>query len=157
MARKTSPRAVRCYLCGHGFDIPRDAMTTSCPACFKRVVIEDIVVRHAQGNTVLQTCGRVVVQPRASVVARRIRAIEGVEMLGTLEASVESDGSVRIGAGARWKGDCTARAVIVEAGAVIVGRFMIGERPTIAGSPQDEPGGTDHTPAATLTDDGAGP
>lgn len=127
MAKKPSTRSVRCYLCEHAFDIPRDAITTSCPACFKRVVIEDIVVRHAQGNTVLGTCGRLIVQPRASVVARRIRAIEGVEMRGTLEAAVESDGAVKIGATGVWKGDCRARAIVVEAGATILGgHFAIG-------------------------------
>lgn len=128
MAKKSTNRTVRCYLCDHSFEIPRDAMTTSCPACFKRVQIEDIVVKHAQGNTILGTCGRLIVQARASVVAKRIRAIEGVEMLGTLEAAVESDGSVRIGPAGRWKGDCRARAIVIEPGATIVGGFFqIGE------------------------------
>lgn len=132
MAKRSSARSVRCYLCGHVFEIPPGAMTTSCPGCFKRVVIEDIVVKTAQGNTVLGTCGRLIVQARASVVARKITAIQGVEVLGTLESAVESDGTVRLGATAKWKGDCTARAMVVEPGATISGGFFsIGAEPTI--------------------------
>lgn len=124
MARKPATRSVRCYLCDHVFEIPREAITTSCPSCNKRVVIEDIVVRHAQGNTVLGTCGRLIVQPRASVVARRIRAIEGVEVDGTIESAVETEGAVHLGAGARWKGDCRARVLVIEPGASILGGFF---------------------------------
>lgn len=127
MAKKAPARSVRCYLCDHGFEVPGQAVTTSCPACFKRLVVEDIVVRHAQGNTVLGTCGRLVVAPKAQIVARRIRAIEGAQIDGTIESAVETDGTVHLGARARFKGDCRARALVVEPGAVILsGFFSIG-------------------------------
>ncbi len=124
MAKKTPNRAVRCYLCDHGFEIPRDAITTSCPGCFKRVQIEDIVVKTAQGNTVLGTCGRLIVQARASLVAKRVRAIEGVEIHGTVDSALDSEGMVTVGPTGRWKGDCRAKGIVVEPGGVITGGYF---------------------------------
>lgn len=124
MAKKATAREVVCYHCGRAFEIGSRAMTVSCPGCFRPVLVEDIVVRNVQGNTTLQTCGRLVVQRRGRVVAKRIQAIGGVEMLGTLEASVECEGAVRIGAGGKWKGDCTAPVLRVESGASILGGFF---------------------------------
>jgi DNA-directed RNA polymerase subunit RPC12/RpoP len=124
MAKKAKAREVRCYHCGKAFEIAAKAMTVSCPGCFKPVLVEDIVVRNAQGNTTLQTCGRLVVQRRGRVVAKKICASEGVEMLGILEANVQSEGAVRIGATGRWSGNCRAPALKVDAGANIMGGFF---------------------------------
>lgn len=124
MAKKVPNRAVRCYLCDHEFEIPRDAITTSCPGCFKRVQIEDIIVKTAQGNTVLGTCGRLVVQARASLVAKKVRAIEGIEIHGTVDAALDSEGMVTVGATGRWKGDCRAKGIVVEPGGVITGGYF---------------------------------
>jgi hypothetical protein len=125
MAKKATAREVVCYHCNRAFEIGAKAMTVSCPGCFKPVLVEDIVVKNAQGNTTLQTCGRLVVQRRGRVVAKRIQASQGVEMLGTLEASVECEGKVRIGPAARWNGDCRAPALRVERGATILGGFFV--------------------------------
>jgi len=52
------------------------------------------------------------------------QAIEGVDILGTVEANVESEGQVRLGATARWKGDCRASTLKIETGATIYGGFF---------------------------------
>lgn len=124
MAKKALAREVRCYHCERVFEISAKAMTVSCPGCFKPVLVEDIVVRNAQGNTTLQTCGRLVVEKRGRVTAKKIQAGQGVEMLGILQASVESGGEVRIGPTGNWTGDCCAKSLRVEPGGVIVGGFF---------------------------------
>lgn len=108
-------------------------MTVSCPACFRPVLVEDIVVKNATGNTTLQTCGRLVVQRKGRITAKKIQAIEGVEMLGTLDANVETEGEVRIGPAGKWKGDCHAPVLKLEAGAEILGgHFAIGPGAQVA-------------------------
>jgi len=124
MAKKARARDVRCYHCGKAFEISARAMTVSCPGCYRPVLVEDIVVRNAQGNTTLQTCGKLVVQRKGRVTAKRIQAIEGVDIQGTVEANVESEGEVRLGATAKWKGDCRASTLKIETGATIYGGFF---------------------------------
>ena len=67
----------------------------------------------------IQTCGRLVVAKKGSVIASRVRALGGVFVLGHLEANVSSGGPVHIAAGARWRGDCRAPSVTIEPGARI--------------------------------------
>ena len=124
MAKCPRARDIRCYHCGRAFEIGARAMTVSCPACFRPVLVEDIVVKNAQGNTTLQTCGKLVVQRKGRVTAKKIHAIEGVDMMGILDANVESEGEVRIGPTGKWKGDCHAPVLKVEVGAEIMGGFF---------------------------------
>ncbi|MEZ6232622.1 MAG: polymer-forming cytoskeletal protein [Phycisphaerales bacterium] len=133
MARKpkATSREVRCYHCGKEFEIPSGAVTTSCPSCYKRVQIEDILVKHAQGNTILGTCGKLVVYAKASIVAKRIFAIQSVEVRGNLESAVETDGPVHISPNAMLKGDCHAKTILIEPGANVIGFLSIGPHESI--------------------------
>lgn len=124
MARKTAPRTVQCYLCGHRFEVGPRAMTTSCPACFKPLRVDDVVVKTLEQVRKLQTCGRIVVQRRGRVCAQFVQAQEGVEVDGVMEAKVVSRGPVRIGPKATWKGDCRAPTLSVESGGTIVGGYF---------------------------------
>src|SRR5436853_632396 len=108
MARTASPRTVTCYHCGRAFDVGGQALTTSCPGCFKRVVVDDIIVKTIESVRRVQTCGRLVVQKTGRVFAQSVEAQAGVQVEGILEANVVSGGLVRIGPKAVWKGDCRA-------------------------------------------------
>lgn len=126
MAKKTSPRSVRCYHCGHELEVGGKTQSTSCPACNTRVIVQDIEVTVLTPVHEIQTCGRLVVAKKGSVIASRVRALGGVFVLGHLEANVSSGGPVHIAAGARWRGDCRAPSVTIEAGARIEGgRFNV--------------------------------
>jgi cytoskeletal protein CcmA (bactofilin family) len=88
--------------------------------------VEDVVISQLTPVKRVQTCGRVVVRRKGSVIAELVQAHGGVEVLGCLDARVESDGPVIIGPAARWKGDCHAPSLVIEPGARIeAGRFAV--------------------------------
>jgi DNA-directed RNA polymerase subunit RPC12/RpoP len=125
MARTATPRTIRCYLCGHTFEVAARTMTTSCPGCSKALKVEDVVVKTIEAVRKIQTCGRVVVQKSGRVFAQAVEAQEGVDVEGVLEANVVSGGPVRIGPKATWKGDCRAPSLRVELGGTIVGGYFV--------------------------------
>lgn len=139
-------RTVRCYHCKAEIAVPARARTASCPICYKGIVLDDLTVRDAGWNGKLSTCGRVLVQRKGRAIARSVEAGDGVDVEGTLEAKIASQGTVRIGKTGRLKGDCVAQSLVVEAGAVIEGGFFrIGPKaggPTV---PRNEPGGENAT------------
>jgi cytoskeletal protein CcmA (bactofilin family) len=123
-----NPRTVRCYHCGHTFEVSVQAQSTSCPKCSKQLRLEDVVVKTVEAVRKLQTCGRVVVQKKGRVVAQLVEAQMGVLVEGTMEANVISGGPVAIGPKAQWKGDCSAPSVSIQDGSVITkGYFVIPE------------------------------
>jgi cytoskeletal protein CcmA (bactofilin family) len=124
MPRTASPRTVTCYHCQRRFDVGGRALTTSCPGCFKRVTVDDIVVKTIESVRKLQTCGRVVVHKTGRVFAQTVEAEEGVQVDGVLEANVVSGGLVRIGPKATWKGDCRAPSLAVELGGKVIGGYF---------------------------------
>lgn len=117
-------RSVECYHCLKTFDVPRRAVSLSCPHCYKRVTLDDLVVKDVCWSTKLQTCGRLIVHRKGSLVASVIEAREGVEILGHVEGTILSGGPVLIGPRARVKGDVTAPSIWVEPGATIEGGYF---------------------------------
>jgi predicted RNA-binding Zn-ribbon protein involved in translation (DUF1610 family) len=122
----TTQRTIVCYFCKHALEVSTRTITHSCPACNKRLVVEDITIKTLYSVVKLQTCGRLIVEPKGHVIAQHVDAQLGVDMQGQMEASVRSGGPVRIGPKARWKGDCKAPSVKIEPGAKIeAGAFTI--------------------------------
>ena len=119
MATRGALIGVRCYHCHHLFEVGSKASSTACPACSQRLVVEDVVISRLTPVQRVQTCGRVVVRRKGSVIADLVQAQGGLEVLGSLDARVESEGPVIIGPAARWKGDCRAPSLTVEDGARI--------------------------------------
>lgn len=117
-------RTVQCYHCVERFDVPARAMSISCPWCYRRVTLDDLVVKDTCWTSRLQTCGRLVVHRKGSLVASLIEAREGIEVLGHVEGKLVSGGPVLIGPRARVKGDVQAPSVWVEPGAVIEGGYF---------------------------------
>ena len=124
MARPTASKTVQCYHCRHPFEVGGRAMSTSCPGCHKPVIVQDVIVTGLKTTQKLQTCGRVVIKARGRVIAGRVEAQGGVEVLGAINANVTSAGPVVIGPKGRWKGDCHAPALEVKLGARIEGGFF---------------------------------
>lgn len=117
-------RTVQCYHCRERFDVPLKAMSISCPWCYKRVTLDDVVVKDSCWQSKLQTCGRLLVHRRGSLVASVIEAMMGIEILGHAEGTIVSGGPVLIGPKARIKGDVTAPSIWMEPGAVIENGFF---------------------------------
>ncbi len=76
--KAASARTVQCYHCRKAFGVGARAMTITCPKCFKRVQIQDIVVESAHGVTKLQTCGKVIVEKKGRVIADLGEAHDGI-------------------------------------------------------------------------------
>ncbi|MCB9899137.1 MAG: polymer-forming cytoskeletal protein [Planctomycetes bacterium] len=130
MAKRSPPRSVRCYHCGQPLEVSGKAQSTSCPACNGRVIVQDVEVAVLTPVHEIQTCGRLVVTKKGTLIAKRVQALGGVDVLGRMEANVESGGTVHIAAGARWRGDCSAPAVTIDPGARIEGgRFSVPSEP----------------------------
>lgn len=103
-------------------------MTVGCPKCGKQLLVDDIVVKTTQQVRKLQTCGRIIVQPRGRVVADLVEAHEGIECRGLVRTKSYHGGPVHIGAKATWKGDCATPSLEVDSGAKIEdGYFAVGE------------------------------
>lgn len=124
MARQTALRMVRCYHCAKEFEVGAKALTVSCPHCYQRVVIEDMMVRSSHSGGRVQTCGRIVIGERARFTAMSVEATGGLEIEGVLNAQRIVGDSVRLGAGARLRGDCRARRMTIVPGAQIEGGYF---------------------------------
>lgn len=123
---RPDPRTVQCYHCRHRFDVGSRTMTTSCPACSKPLLVDDVIVKTLESVRKIQTCGRIVIQKKGRVIAQFVEAHQGVEVEGVMEANVLSGGLVRIRPGAQWKGDCNAPTISIEEGCRIAGgHFLI--------------------------------
>lgn len=125
MSRRSGPRTVQCYECRRRFQVGGRAESTACPGCGRAVIVGDVVVRQLKPVTTVRTCGRVIVQRRGRVIARRVEAHLGLDVLGVLDADVVSGGPVHIGPRAQWKGDCRAPTVVISPGARVSGRFSV--------------------------------
>ncbi len=123
----TQLRAVICYHCSAAIEVPEQARTTSCPKCYKGLILDDLTVRDASptGGKLL-TCGSVVIMQKARSITRQVTAGGDVQVQGHLEASVESAGTVRLCKRSHLRGPVKAKGLVVEAGAVIDGLFCIG-------------------------------
>ena len=125
-ARTAPSRTVCCLHCGAGFTVAAQAMVLTCPSCYKRVTVQDIVINTAQNMARVETCGRVVVRRGGKITAGVVLATVGVEVLGELYAGAVCAPVVHIGPRAVWRGDLSAARVIIEPGArVLSGRFRI--------------------------------
>lgn len=122
MAKTAARRQIRCYLCGHRFEVSARTMSVPCPKCNKALKVEDVVVKSYLPVNDLQTCGKIMVSKSGRVVAKLIRSGEGIECEGTLEGAIETDGDILLGPKATWKGTTLcSRSLEVAEGAKLLG------------------------------------
>jgi len=117
-------RGVTCYHCRHELTVARSAHTATCPKCFKRLSLNDVIIEDERIGSRIESCGIVFIKRQGRVNAPSVLAFEGVEVLGTLSANVTTPAHVIIGKKAEWRGDCTSRLLVVEEGAQIKGGFF---------------------------------
>lgn len=125
-ATSTPRRSIRCYLCGHVFDVSSMTMSVPCPHCNKALKVEDVHVKTYVPVNDLQTCGKITVAKNGRVVARMIRAGEGIDCEGTLEGAIEADDHMMLTAKSTWKGKTlVTRSLVVEDGAKLHGHIKV--------------------------------
>ncbi len=124
MAKANKPsarRPIRCYLCGHRFEVSARTMSTSCSACNKAIIIEDVVVTSYVPVNDLQTCGKIRIMKRGRVAAKRIQSGDGIVCQGFMEGDIVTDGDVELGPKATCKGKLLqSRALAVADGAKLM-------------------------------------
>ena len=74
-------------MCGHLFEVGASAQSTSCPSCYKPVIVSDIIVNAFKAVTKVQTCGRIVIQKKGRVIAELVVANSGIEADGATIAN----------------------------------------------------------------------
>ncbi len=129
MARSLPPREVQCYICNHRFEVGGRAQSTSCPKCHKAVIVHDIEIKNQVGpKSELKTCGQIVIKKRGRLICQTIVAHNGLVCEGIIDAKVvQSRMPVILGPKSTFKGDLTAPALEMAAGAKVKpSRFDIG-------------------------------
>ena len=97
-------------------------MTVACAKCGKRVIVHDVKIKDAQGVTRLQTCGKITIEKRGSVIAQLVEAHGGIEVLGTLDSKkILVRGPMRLGPKSTLRGDLRAEAIEINPGAKVRG------------------------------------
>src|SRR5258705_13745960 len=79
-------RAVICCHCSGVVVAAAMARTLTCPLCYQRITLDDIVVTSTFAARTLVTCGRIVVAKRATGTVREARASGGNEVEGAMQA-----------------------------------------------------------------------
>jgi cytoskeletal protein CcmA (bactofilin family) len=119
MHAAANERRVICYHCGRSLLVNGSARTVTCPCCYRGLELDDLLVHSGGWGGTLHTCGRIRIEPNARMITRTVRASEGIEVLGSLEARVTSGGPVTILRGGRLKGEVEATSITVEPGATL--------------------------------------
>jgi hypothetical protein len=117
-------RAVACYHCGRESLVPASAQSAACKSCGKHLNLNDVVVTTGGFGLSLATCGTLIVDRNARLVTRNVIASEALEVRGTLNAKVACAGRLVLGHHATVKGDCKAKTLTVEPGAIIEGGYF---------------------------------
>jgi hypothetical protein len=128
---------ITCLYCGKPQEVARRAMSITCKFCHKPLKLEDIAIKQYEARRQIATCGIVTVEKKGSAVTDSIKC-GGLIVRGKVKGAVESHGPVLIGPEAEVKGDVTAPALAVGAGAVLEGQYEIGAKSNEA-PPGNEP------------------
>ena len=132
-------QTILCLYCGKPQEVARRAMSVTCKFCHKPLKLEDVAIKQYEARRQIATCGVVTIEKKGSAVTDFIKC-GGLIVRGKVKGKVESHGPVLIGPDAEVKGDVTAPAIAVGAGAVLEGQYAIGPKPG------DHPAPTDSTP-----------
>jgi phage FluMu protein Com len=119
-------KTVQCLHCERWIEVSTSAITLTCPRCYQRLRVDDIVIQGEVSVGSLRTCGCLLIARRSVLRAQTVEARGGVQVLGRLAAKSVSGRSVRIGPKASFEGDCRAEAITIDpTAAVLAGRFEI--------------------------------
>ena len=138
MGKAPTPRRdIRCYLCGHRFEVSARTMSVPCPKCNKALKVEDVTIKSYLPVNDLQTCGRIFVTKTGRIVAKLIRCGDGIECEGTIEGAIESDGKLVLGSKSSWKGQTLfTKSLELADGAKLVGYVKVPYAPPKENDPK---------------------
>ena len=124
--KKLAPKHVLCTECNTSLVVSPRAMSMTCPACFRRVILEDITVRSYLGALRVATAGTLHVLRTGTVIAGDVRAAD-LRVDGTVRGRVEVLGHAALGPHAVVQGRLQARSLHRDPGARVEGELVIEE------------------------------
>jgi hypothetical protein len=128
---------ITCLHCEKPQEVSRRAMSITCKFCHKALKLEDLPFTRYEARRVIETCGTIVIEKKANVIADKILCGHGMVIRGKVKGMIVSRGPVLIGPEADVKGDVTAPSLAVGAGALLNGRYEIGARKAAPPREQD--------------------
>jgi hypothetical protein len=120
-------QTIVCLHCSRAQEVGRRAMTVTCRFCHKPLRLEDIRFTAYEARRTIETCGIITVEQKGTVFADRLHC-GGMVVRGKIKGNIISRGTVLVGPEAEIKGDITAPAIAIGAGAVLEGKYQIGSR-----------------------------
>lgn len=127
-------RTVRCVHCAGPFVVPGAAQVLTCPLCYKRVRVDDVVVTGSQIHGRVETCGSVVIRRGGRFHVEVLKAGMGLLVEGEVRTGHAVAPMVVMGPEAVWRGDLqTAKLDLHPQSRIVAGRFRI--RPDRMASP----------------------
>jgi hypothetical protein len=124
-------QTIVCLFCAKPQEVARRAMSVTCKFCHKPLKLEDIAIKQYQARRQIATCGVVTIEKKGSAITDSIKC-GGLIVRGKVKGTIESLGPVLVGPDAEVKGDVTAPAIAIGAGAVLDGRYEIGSKAGIS-------------------------
>jgi hypothetical protein len=126
-------QTVTCLYCHQLQEVSRRAMTITCRHCHKSLRVEDVTIKQYEARRAIDTCGIVTVEKKGNVVTDKVQC-GGMVVRGKVKGTVVSRGPVLVGPEAEIRGDVSAPALAVGAGAVLEGNYRIGPGPAVSGA-----------------------
>ncbi|MHC4696626.1 MAG: polymer-forming cytoskeletal protein [Planctomycetota bacterium] len=120
---RSTAKQVVCTHCGLISEASKRAMSVFCPHCHQRVILEDFRIRGYYGVNDFATCGDIVVERGAYVVAPiKVRSLA---VKGKVEGNITARGSVTVKKTGSLVGDIQAPSLLVERGGALQGFVRI--------------------------------
>ncbi|HYD01734.1 MAG TPA: polymer-forming cytoskeletal protein [Phycisphaerales bacterium] len=122
----TADRTVRCVHCAGPFVVPGAAQVLTCPLCYKRVRVDDVIVTGSQIQGRVETCGSVVVRRGGRFQVEVLKAGMGLLVEGEVRTGQAAAPMVIMGPDAVWRGDLqTAKLDLHPQARIVAGRFRV--------------------------------
>jgi hypothetical protein len=118
---------INCLYCNKPIEIGRKALSVTCKYCHKPLKLEDKQFKTYEARRNIDYCGVVTIERKAQVMTDRILC-GGAIVRGRVKGDITSRGPVLVGPEAEIKGDVTAPALAVGAGAILEGKYEIGTK-----------------------------
>src|SRR5215218_3004202 len=117
-------QTIVCLYCNKPQEVGRKAQTLTCRFCNKSLRLQDIPLKGYEARRSIETCGIVTVEKKGNVITDRILC-GGLVVRGKVKGNITARGVVLVSPDAEIRGDITAPALAVGAGAVLEGKYDI--------------------------------
>src|SRR6266566_471284 len=121
-------RKLACFECGTELEVAVSAQSTMCKRCSSHIDLRDYHISNAVSKN-FKTKGQFVIEPKGYVFNTEAIAGDAVikgKFLGKLAAHLCADGIVVLRSTGRLFGEVEAKNLVVEEGAVMVGKAKVG-------------------------------